>query len=55
MKNLGKIWWESTHTAFLKARALELILWDEFQDVFYAQYFFKTVRANMKMEFLSLL
>lgn len=54
MQSLGKIWWESTHVAFFETKTIELIPWDEFRDVFYAQYFFETNRAKKKMNFLSL-
>lgn len=42
------------HTTFLQGRALEQISWLEFREVFYSQYFLATLRAKMKMEFLSL-
>lgn len=54
MLSLGKIWWESADTVFLGTKALKLILWDEFLDVFDTQRFSTTLSNKKKMEFLSL-
>lgn len=49
-----QLWWESTHTVLLEARALEKIVWDEFREVLYSKYFSAIVKAKKKMKFLSL-
>lgn len=51
---MGKIWWESTHATYLRSRQLEQINWEEFQDVFYSQYFSATIKSKKKTKFLLL-
>lgn len=53
-QSMDRLWHDSAQTAFLKGKTLEQITQDEFQEVFYSQYFFTIVRVKTKMKLLSL-
>ncbi|XP_038990388.1 uncharacterized protein LOC120113321 [Phoenix dactylifera] len=52
LKGNAKFWWTAMKATFEGDD--EQLTWDEFKDIFYDQYFPKSVRLSMENEFLSL-